>query len=126
MHDRRRPRARQVLRQPGADALHGGYLAGLVQLPQAEEPPHLAFEIAGRLAEVLEARRPPVHGVDLHERVDQLLADPAALRRRVQRGGDARDDHLALDALHHVERRADHRGVLAHREHLAARARGCP
>ena len=34
------------------------------------------------------------------------------------------DDHLALDALHHVERRADDPFVVADREHLRARAPG--
>ena len=33
-------------------------------------------------------------------------------------------DHVALDALHQVERRADHRLVVARREHARARARG--
>ena len=91
-----------------ADALDGRDLARLVELPQAEEAAQLALEVAGRLAEVLEARGAPVDGVDLDERVDQLLADQAPLLGGVERVGDARDDHLALDPLHHVEGRADH------------------
>ncbi len=67
----------------------------------------------------------PVHGVDLHERVDQLLADAAALLGGIERGGSVGDDHLALYALHHVEGAADHRLVVAHGEHLRhARGRG--
>ncbi len=99
-------------------------LARLVQLPQAPEAPQLALQVAGGPAEALEAHRPPVDRVDLDERVDQLLGDPSALLGRVQRGGNARDDHLALDPLHHVERAADRGGVLAHREHLRHARRG--
>ena len=71
----------QVLAEPAPHVLHGGDLARLVELPQAAEAAQLALEIAGRLAEALEARRAPVDRVDLHQRVDQLLADPASLVR---------------------------------------------
>ena len=81
VHDRRRAGARHVLGQPAADALDRGDLARLVQLPQPAEAPQLALQVAARLAEALQAHRLPVHGVDLDERVDQLLGDPRALRR---------------------------------------------
>ena len=66
-----------MLGEPLADPLDRGDLARLVELPQAAEAPQLAFQVAGRLAEALEAHRPPIHAVDLDERVDQLLADRA-------------------------------------------------
>ena len=47
----------------------------LLILPEAEEAPQLAFEVAGRLAESLQPGRLPVDGVDLHERVDELVGD---------------------------------------------------
>ena len=74
-----------MLGEPGADGLDGGDLTRLVELPQPAEAPQLAFQVAGRLAEVLEPGRAPVDGVDLHERVDQLLADAATFVGRVQR-----------------------------------------
>ena len=118
MHDRRLARVRHVLRQPPADALDRVDLARLVDLPEAEKAAYLAFEIAARLAEVLEPHRAPIDGVDLCQRVDQLLRDARALRRRVERVGHGAHHDLALDVAHHVERGADRLFVGAHREHL--------
>ena len=61
--------------------------------------------------------------MDLHQRVDQLLGDPPALGRRVERGRQREHDRLALHALHHVERASDRGGVVLHREH-GGHARG--
>jgi hypothetical protein len=61
--------------------------------------------------------------VDLHQRVDQLLADAFALGRRVQLDGQLRHDRLSLDPLHHVEGAADHVLLRAHRQHIG-HARG--
>ena len=58
-------------------------------LPQAEEAPQLALEVARRLAEALQAGVAPVDGVDLDERIDELLADAPAVLGRVERGGTA-------------------------------------
>ena len=94
-------------------------LARLVQLPQPAEAPQLALQIAGRLAEALQPRRAPVDRVDLDERVDQLARRSGGVRSGVSSGvGDARDDHLALDPLHHVERRS--------RSRLGPRTRRAP
>ncbi len=63
MHDRRLRRwgrIRQVLRQPRTDALDGGDLARLVDLPQPAEAAQLALEVAGRLAEALQSGRLPI------------------------------------------------------------------
>ena len=104
-----------MLCEPASNALHRRYLACLIELPQPAEAPQLALEIAGGLAEVLKARRPPVHRVDLHQRIDQLLADPLAFRWRVKGRGDARDDDIAEHALHHIKGRTDRRLIRAHR-----------
>ena len=94
-------------------------------LPQAEEAAQLALEVARRLAEALQARVAPVDGVDLDQRIDELLADAPAVLGAVERGGHRARDDVALDALHDVERRADDGGVVAHREHGGhARAAG--
>jgi hypothetical protein len=92
-------------------------------LPEAGEAAQLAVEVARRLAEAVEPARPPVGVVHLHERVDELLADRAPAGRVVERGGHGGRDHVALDQLHDVERRADHALVVARREHRR-RARG--
>ena len=50
-------------------------------LPQTEEPPHLAFEIAARLTETLEPDLRPVDRVQLDERVDRALSNVSERRR---------------------------------------------
>ena len=124
MHDRRRARVGQIVRQPSAHSLHGRDLARLVHLPQPREASQLPLEIAGRLAKALQSNRPPVHRVNLRQRLDQLLGDHAPLRRYVQGPRDAGDHHLARDALHHVEGAADRGRVLAHGEHHRDARRG--
>ena len=115
----------QVIGQPAPDALYRWQLARAVVLPQAPEAAQLALEVARGLAEALQAGRAPVHGMDLCERVDELLAHAPALSLRVQRRGHLRGDDVALEQRHDVEGRADDLGVLAHREHLGhARAAG--
>jgi predicted ATPase/DNA-binding SARP family transcriptional activator len=112
-----------------ADLEAGRQLARGVDLPEPRPPAQLALEVAGRLAQGLEAARAPVDGVQLGQRVHELEAEAAALGRRVevrrQRLADDRPD----DLLHDVERRADHAVVLAHREdpwnaHAAPRQAG--
>ena len=111
--------------EPFADRLDRRDLARAVVLPQAEEAAQLALEVAGRLAEALEARVAPVDGVDLDQRVDELLADAPAVLEAVERGRHRARDDVALDALHDVERRADDGLVVAHGEHGGhARAAG--
>ena len=92
-----------------AASSNSGISRGLVVLPQAVEAPQLALEVAGRLAEALEADLGPVDRVQLDERIDQLVGDPRPLRRAVQRRRDRVGDHLAVDLLHDVERGPDHR-----------------
>ena len=72
------------------DRLDRRDVARAVVLPQAEEAPQLALEVAGRLAEALEAGGAPVDRVDLDERVDELLAHAPAVVGAVERGGHRR------------------------------------
>ena len=100
------------------DVVEHRQLARLVVLPQAAEAPQLALEVAGRLAVALQPARLPVDRVDLDQRVDELLAEPRrrSSSRRARRA--ARSTITSpRDALHHVERRADHRLVVAGGEH---------
>ena len=117
MDDRRRRRLGLVRGEPLADFLDQRQLAGLVDLPEAAEPAKLAIEVTGRLAEPVEAAGGPVHGVHLRERVDELLGDPPALVRSVERIGHGSRDHRPLEILHHVEGNAEHRLVVARVEH---------
>ncbi|MDQ3723185.1 MAG: hypothetical protein M3376_09010 [Actinomycetota bacterium] len=58
-------------------------------LPEAAEAPQLALEvILGASGEALQPTGAPIDGVHLDERVDELLADPPALPRRIQRRAD--------------------------------------
>jgi hypothetical protein len=50
------------------------------------------------------------------QRVDELLADAPAILDCVEHRRQRAGDHLALDLLHHVERHADDRRVVAHRD----------
>ncbi len=56
--------------------------------------------------------------MNLHERIDQLLADAFALLGRVQGCGGLPHDYLARHPLHYVERAADHPLVVAYGKHL--------
>ena len=107
-----------MLPQPRGHLLDGGDLARAVVLPQAAEAAHLPLEVARRPAEPLEAGGLPVHGVDLHERVDELLAHAPPVGDVVERGRDLAREDVPLDPAHDEERRADDARVLAHREHL--------
>ncbi len=112
MHDRRLGRFREVRRQPAAHLAHDWQLARLVVLPQAVEAPQLALQIARGLGEALQAGRAPVHGVHLHERVHQVVADAGPVLLGVQRPGHLAGDHVPVLLLHHVEGHAQHRLVV--------------
>ncbi len=62
--------------------------------------------------------------MDLHEGVDELVADPPALFGVVERLGDVDDDHLAEHQVHQVEGRADDRLVGARSEDQRDARRG--
>ena len=125
VHDRH-SRVRPVSIEPRGDLGNERQLTRLVHLPEPGEAPHLPLEVAGRLAEALETGGAPVGGVDLDERIDELLADPAAAVVRVEcsrhRVGDDRPGHEG----HDVEGHAEHALVLADGEDLRHRAPAAP
>ena len=54
--------------------------------------------------------------MDLDQGVDEILCEAAACRRvAVETGRELGDDDVAVDVVHHVERHAEQRFVLAHR-----------
>ena len=106
-------RRRQVGGEPRADLLDGRESAGPVVLPQAGEAPQLTLEVAGGLAEALEAGSRPVDAVELDERVDELVGNPPALIETIQLRGHGIGDDRALHALHDIEGSANDRRVLA-------------
>ncbi len=68
-----------------ADLLDLLELPRAVVLPESGEPTQLTLQVSRRLAETLEADRGPVDGVELDQRVDQLVGDPGPFGRGVQR-----------------------------------------
>ena len=84
--DRGRRRLGHVCRAASARPPRPRELARAVVLPQPDEAPQLALQIAGRLAEALQPDRRPVDRVQLDERVDQLIGDPRRARSGVSSG----------------------------------------
>jgi len=77
----------------------------------------VAVEVAGGLAEALEAARDPVHGVHLDEGVDQLLGDAAALAGESSASGTFEVITTPSSNSSHRRHAAEHRLVLAGGEH---------
>ncbi len=102
---------REVLREPAADGREVGDVARRRRLPEARPAPHLALVEAARADERGERRSGDVGGVDLDQRLDEVLDRGATLVlvRLEQRRQDVGDD-VAVEVLHHVERLAE--GVL--------------
>jgi len=86
-------------------------------LPESGEAPHLALEVTGGLPVALQAAGAPVHLVQLHEGIHELLGRPASLLGRVERPRDCAGEHAPVYLLHHVERDAQHRLVVADGDH---------
>ena len=100
--DRRRRRTRACARPATADALDRGDLARLVELPQAREAPQLALQVAASACRT--PRGPPPASPPRGSPRARRSARSRSPRRSAgvsSASGDARDDHLALDPLHH-------------------------
>jgi hypothetical protein len=85
-------------------------------VPELAHPAELALEVAVGLAEVLEADRSVVDGMERRQRVDQVLRDGPAGRRRAQHLRQLRAHHGTPDGLHQVEGGTDDRGIPAQRQ----------
>ena len=95
------------------------------QIPLPAPAPHLAFEIAGRLAEVAEPDGLRIQRVQIGEHLDQRVdagVDDALVAERRQLLGVAH--HPARDVVDHLERRTEHRVVVAHRDGVGDGHRG--
>ena len=104
---------REVCRQPLDQPVHRLDPAGVRILQVLPRPAaDLPGEVVPRLAEVREADRAVVHGVQRGERADRglVVASPRVPRQLGQRRVP---EDAAVDEVHHVERRADDAGVVA-------------
>ena len=110
-----------------ADALDRLDLARAVVLPQAQEAPHLALEVARRLAEALQARSAR-QSTACSSTSASTSSSPMRRRGlgRVERGRQAVVIDVARDALHDVEGRADDRRRRGRRPARAARGQRWP
>ena len=88
-------------------------LARACQLPEPGEAAELALEVAGRPAEALGGR----DGMELGERVDELVPDAATLGGRVELRRQLVVEDDAVHDVHHVERNAEGGLVLVREQH---------
>ena len=86
---------------------------------------NLAFEEAGRAAEVAEPDLVRCDPVQFDQRVDQALADASGRHTVESPHGVRLIEHPTVHIGHEVERRAEHGRVLAQRDGVAAPARSC-
>ena len=128
VHDRtaalRRNRFCQSRMQP-LDVCIARVVFGSHQFPLAAPTPHLTFEIAGGFAEVAEADRLGIDRMQIRENLDQrvdAVVDRGLVTQRLELVGVPHD--AALHVLDHLERRTQHRVVVAHRHSTGHRNRG--
>ena len=87
---------------------------------------HLAFQISAGLAEVAESDGGRVDGVQVGQHPDQRVdaaVDDALVAERLEFGAAAH--HLPGNVFDHLERRAEHRVVVAQRDRAGHRNRRC-
>ncbi len=116
MHQRGLVVLRQVLGQPVHEPLHrrrDGH-RGLAAL--ARPARDLAAHVVARFAVVGQAHGGVVHGVQRGDHAVHLAVDGGALGR-VHAGQRLVHEHAALQKLHHVERRAQQRRIVAVGQH---------
>ena len=116
MDDRVGKRLGQLVGEPGRHLDDGRDLARRVDLPQLREAAHLALEVAAGAGERGERQLRDVRRMDLDERIDELLAEPAPRRRLLETRRQVARDDVAVEEPHHVEGHADHALVLADRD----------
>jgi hypothetical protein len=100
--------------QPRRDLVDRCELASAVLGPDPLEAAQLALQVAVGAAERGQLRARHVERVQLGERVDHPVGDANPAVRVVEQGRDRGGEHVAEDLGHHVERDAEHVGVLAH------------
>jgi hypothetical protein len=115
VHDRGRPVGGLAGGQPVVQLVDPGELPAARGVQLLLPPPDLPGQEPLRPPERLQPHRPVVDGMQVSERADQALGDgPGAVRTRSRHllGSPVGD---AVHPRHHVERRAQHAGVLAQR-----------
>ena len=112
--ERRTAFRRHVGFQPCDDVLEIRHVGG-ARIAVAPRPAlHLPLDIAFRVAEIAEAEGAVIERVQAAVSVDEPLAQQAdAFRRQVEAGRRFATQNQAVEPLHHIEGRAQHRGVVA-------------
>ena len=127
MHDPWRRLHRQRRVEAAAQLLDARQLTRFRRLPLLPPAPHLAAKKAIGVPKAGEADLVGVDGVQLQQGLDEGRRHRAPRFDRVGKlGGQRVADDVAVDPLHHVEPRADHRFVLAERDHLRHGNPGAP
>lgn len=112
------PVARRPVRlQPARHVLGGIGAVGQRALPALAPAAHLPRHVALAAAEGGDRRRRGVHRVQLHQPLDEALAEtPRAGRVEPELGRQVAPQNHPGQPLHHVELRTDQRGVVAARD----------
>ena len=97
----------------GRDVVDLRELARLVDVPKLCEAPHLPLVVAPRTRERRKPGTGDIGGVDLDERIDQVVAKPTAGRLALEPGRQLVRRNVAVDVLHDVERHAEDALVVA-------------
>jgi hypothetical protein len=113
MNDRDPPRNRDRTFQEARDFVDSRDLAGLVSFPLLGPQPDLPLQVSLAVSGVPQPDRRWVDRVQFTERVNELLADPIAVRWSVERGGDLIAQREAVQRLHEIEGCTDDRRVVA-------------
>ena len=113
MYDGVRQRLRQGRGEAPRHVDDGRDLPRRVDLPQLGEAAHLALEVAARPREHYETGVADVGRMDLDERVDELLSEPASSLRPLEARREHGRDDVPVEEPHDVERHAEHVLVLA-------------
>jgi hypothetical protein len=115
VHDRGRPAIGRVRGQQVMQLVDPGDLPAARGVQLLLPPPDLPGQEPLRPSERLQPHRPVVDGMQVSERVDQPLGDGPGAGRPDRRHLLRRPVGDAVHSRHHVERRAQHVGVLAQR-----------
>ena len=119
--DARPPLRRDTRRETPVDLREHRQLPRLGLLELGVPALQLTFDVPLFAGQGAEADTIGVDGVQPAEDVDQVLGDGSPRRRRIGLGVGDRGQHDAGHEGHHVERRADHRDVVAVAEGLGDR-----
>ena len=126
MHDARWPLLGNAVGEPLVHRIDQRQLARLGLLPLPVPPLELTLDVGLLLAEIVEADRLEVNGMEVSKHVGQVLARDAALGHTQAPGIVGGADNVPVDELHDVEGALVDRLVLAQSDRLRDRDRRRP